>query len=100
MIGLEGPLGAERSGEHAERLRGCLVLLLDEPVIDPRPIASAIDDARRLQNPEMPRRRRLVEVERRLEVTDAQLAMREQRDDAHAGFVTQRSAEPRDRANL
>ena len=52
-----------------------------------------------LQDAELARRVRLVEIERRLEVTDAQLAVREQRDDAQPRLVAERAKQPRQRAD-
>jgi len=90
VIRAQGALGPERRGQHIERLGHRGMLLLGDPVVDPGAVAAAVDDAGGAQDAEMARSGRLVEVERGFQVADAQLAVREQRDDAQPGLVADR----------
>jgi len=92
VIRSQRALGAERRGQHVERPGHRVVLLLGDPVVDPRALAAAVDDAGGAQDAEVARGSRLVEVERRFQVANAQLAVREQRDDAEPRLVTERAS--------
>lgn len=91
VVGSESALRTERLGQDLERVGYGLVLLCGEAVVDPGSLPSAVDDARCLEDAELTRRGRLVELERRLDVTHAQLAVREQGNDAETSLVAQRA---------
>ena len=67
-----------------------LVLLSCQPVVDPFVPSLVRDDAGGTQQTEVPRRIRLRQIERLFDMTDAQLAVREQRNDAQAHVIAER----------
>lgn len=100
VVAAERTLGTERLGQYLQRVRDRLVLLRSEPVVDPGSIPTAVDDPRRLEDAELTRRGRLVEIERGLDVTHAKLAVREQRDDPEACLVSERAEQSRQRPDF
>src|SRR5579883_1321488 len=100
VIGFERGLGTKRSPERAQLALDERMRLLVEPVVDPRALAPAVDDAGVLQDPQLTRRIRLAQAERFLEVADAKLPVNEQRDDAKTRLVTERAKHLRERSNI
>jgi hypothetical protein len=100
MIGTQRAGGTERLDERSELGAHELVRLLAERVVDPRPIPAAFDDAGVLQDRELSRCVGLAEIQRLLEVTYAQLTVREQGDDADPRLVTEGAKHLRQGANV
>src|SRR4051794_8044099 len=99
-VATQGLLGTERLRDDAEHVRHRLVLLVRDPVVDPRPVTAAVDNAGRLQDAELARAVRLAEIERLLKVADAQLAVCQECDDADACLVTERTKYLGERPNV
>jgi hypothetical protein len=100
VIGLERALGPKRR-------RQCLELGLDESVglfaqrvINPRALATRFDNPGTTQDAELTRHVWLTQVERLLQMADAQLPVREQRDNAQARFVAERAEQQCQRPNI
>ena len=100
MIGAQRAGGAEHLDERSELGAHELVGLLAERVVHPRPIPAALDDAGVLQDRELSRCVGLAEIQRRLEMTYAQLTVREQRNDADPRLVTERTKHLRQGTNV
>src|SRR5438876_7657133 len=71
-----------------------LVMLRQQPVVDPVPLAAVLDDAGRAEHAEMPGNVRLGESEGLLEMADAELDVREERDDPKARRIPEGPKEP------
>jgi hypothetical protein len=69
--------------------RALRVLLLGEPVVDSFVAPAMRDDAGGAQDAEVARRIRLRQVEGLFDVADAELAMREERDDSQAHVIAE-----------
>ena len=100
MIGAQRAGGAEHLDERSELGAHELVCLFAERVVHPCPISAAVHDAGMLQDRELPRRVRLAEIQRMLEVAYAQLTVREQRDDADPCLVTEGTKHLRQGTNV
>jgi hypothetical protein len=90
----------ERLDQPLELSLAVGIFLEKQAVVDPVAVAAVVDDASRTQNPELPRDVRLREAERFLEMADAELPVREQRDDAQTSLVSQSAEEARDGSDL
>ena len=99
-----GPLGLAQAhqilmklvlrGERFDRGQDTPALrvgLIGEPVIDPVAVAARCHDPSGLQDTHLPRRVGLREIERALDVADAELAVSQKRDDANARLVAERT---------
>lgn len=100
MIGAQRAGGAEHLDERSELGAHELVRLLAERVVHPRPVSAALDDVGMLQDRELARCIGLAEIQRLLEMTYAQLTVREQSDDADPCLVTESAKHLRQGSNV